>query len=1059
MAKVNAYNLTKQISKSANELLDDILKSQEQVGNRIETIKRIEMDLLKKQQAQEADAQAKAFSEEKSGSEPAVQAPIVEPTVNADVSATSNTADITAKSTEEKPTKKKTTTKTKVDVTLEASKSEDEKPAEIKVEKAPTIEDKPAEVQKADQVQATTENAAANKPAQTGSLNRNTTQPQTGLVRNTNQPGTGTGTATYRNNNQQQTGFVRNTNQPGTGTGTATYRNNNQQQTGFVRNTNQPGTGTGTATYRNNNQQQTGFVRNTNQPSTGTGTGTATYRNNNQPGTYNRPAGQSTYNNQGTGTGTATYRNNNQPGTYNRPAGQSTYNNQGTGSGTATYRNNNQQQGGYSRPAGQQGGYNNTQGGYNNRPAGGQQSGYNNRPAGGQQGGFNKSNSSYGARGKAAAPTLAPPLEKERVSNYDPNKSTYDNKKHDYDKKSTSRKLILNKTQNSFDDSRYHKGRKKKPFEAKTFIEPIKIDKATVTGDTLTIKEFSEKIGKPASDIIKKLLLLGVMATINNEIDYDMATLIANEYGIELEQKFDKTYEEVMIGEYEESEDKGAHTRPPVVTIMGHVDHGKTSLLDFIRTSSIVKGEAGGITQHIGAYTVDVNSKMITFLDTPGHEAFTSMRARGAQVTDIAILVIAADDGIMPQTIEAINHAKAAEVPIIVAITKIDRPNINIERIKQQLTEQSLLIEEWGGETVVVPLSSHTGEGIPQLLEMILLVADVQELTADPEKPAKGAIIEAKLDKGRGPVATVLVQNGTLRTGDTIIAGVAYGRVRALINDKGERIDSAGPSVPVEVLGFSEVPEAGDTLYVVGEDKLSKQVAEERRDKIKADQLKTISKVTLDDLFTHISEGNIKELPLVIKADVQGSAEAIKQSLEKLSNENVRVRVIHSGVGAITKHDILLATASNGIIIGFNVRPDQSARTSPDFDNVDIRTYRVIYKAIEDVEKAMKGLLDPVFKEVILGHAEVRQIFKVSNIGTIAGSYVQDGKITNNSSVRVLREGVVVHEGTIDTLKRFKDDAKEVAAGYECGIGLKNFNDVKEGDIYELYVDEQVITD
>ncbi|GEM_PF-176021 len=1051
MAKVNAYNLTKQISKSANELLDDILKSQEQVGNRIEKIKILEMDLLKKQQAQEFDAQAKASKEENSGKEPAAQAPIVEPTANSVDVDVSKPTEITAQSSEEKPAKKKTSVaKAKSDATLDVAKSEDEKPAEAKIEKAPATENKPADTQ-ATSAQPTTGEVAENKPAQPGSLNRNTNQQQTGFVRNTNQPGTGTGTATYRNNNQQQTGFVRNTNQPGTGTGTATYRNNNQQQTGFVRNTNQPGTGTGTATYRNNNQQQTGFVRNTNQP--GTGTGTATYRNNNQQQTgFVRNTNQP-----GTGTGTATYRNNNQ--TYNRTPGQSTSNNQGTGSGTATYRNNNQQQGGYSRPAGQQGGYNNNQGGYNNRPAGGQSS-YNNRPTGGQQGGYNKSNSSYGSsRGKPAAPVLAPPLEKERVSNYDPNKSAYDNKKHDYDKKSASRKLILNKTQNSFDDSRYHKGRRKKSQEPKMYIEPIKIDKATVTGDTLTIKEFSEKIGKPASGIIKKLLLLGVMATINNEIDYDMATLIANEYGIELEQKFDKTYEEVMIGEYEESEDNSALTRPPVVTIMGHVDHGKTSLLDYIRTTSVVKGEAGGITQHIGAYTVDVNSKIITFLDTPGHEAFTSMRARGAQVTDIAILVVAADDGIMPQTIEAINHAKAAEVPIIVAITKIDRPNTNIERIKQQLTEQSLLPEEWGGETVVVPLSSKTGEGIPQLLEMILLVAEVQELTADPDKPAKGAIIEAKLDKGRGPVATVLIQNGTLRTGDTIIAGVAYGRVRALIDDKGERIDSAGPSVPVEVLGFSEVPEAGDTLYVVGEDKLSKQVAEERRDKIKADQLKTISKVTLDDLFTHISEGNIKELPLVIKADVQGSAEAIKQSLEKLSNENVHVRVIHSGVGAITKHDILLATASNGIIIGFNVRPDQSARTSPDFDNVDIRTYRVIYKAIEDVEKAMKGLLDPVFKEVILGHAEVRQIFKVSNIGTIAGSYVQDGKITNNSSVRVLREGVVIHEGTIDTLKRFKDDAKEVAAGYECGIGLKNFNDVKEGDIYELYVDEQVITD
>ena len=1030
MAKVNAYNLTKQISKSANELLDDIMKSQEQVNSKIEKIKKIEIDLIKKQQANEALAASNALPESS-----------VKPITAESAEKNKDTLDKQPASSKVKDSTQVQSEAKADDTIVKAAVKEqpvEQKPLETKPEIKQQTDAKPALDTTPEAGQRTFKPAAReDRPQGTATYRNQNTDQRPAYPRNNQNQQSGD----YRNNQgtyNNQNNYNRNNNQQ-----QGSYNRNDNQQGGFNRNNQQQGTYNNQNNFnRNNNQQQGTYNRNDNQQG-GYNRSQGTYnnqnnfnRNNNQQGTYNRTNNQQgTYN-----------RNDNQQGGYNRSQG--TYNNQNN------FNRNNNQQGTYNRTNNQQGSFNrndNQQGG--NRPGG-----FVKRD--GQQGGFNRPNN-YGPRNKAPqAPVLAPPVEKERVSNYDPNKSAYDSKRYDHEKKTASRKLILTKNQfNDDENSRHYKGRKKKPLEQKTYIEPIVIEKAIITGTTITIKEFSEKIGKPSSDIIKKLLLLGVMATINNEIDFDMATLIANDYGIELEQKIDKTYEEVMIGAYEESEDSALLTRPPVVTIMGHVDHGKTSLLDYIRRTSVVKSEAGGITQHIGAYTVDVNNKSITFLDTPGHEAFTSMRARGAQVTDIAILVVAADDGVMPQTIEAINHAKAAEVPIIVAITKIDRPNSNIDRIKQQLTEQSLVPEEWGGDTVVVELSSKTGEGIPQLLEMILLVAEVQELAADPSKPAKGAIIEAELDKGRGPVATVLVQNGTLRTGDTIIAGVAYGRVRAMIDDKGNRVDSAGPSVPVEVLGFSEVPEAGDTLYAVSEDKLSKQVAEERKDKIKADQLKAISKVSLDDLFTHISEGNMKELNIVIKADVQGSAEALKQSLEKLTNEDVRVRVIHSGVGAITKHDILLATASNGIIIGFNVRPDQSARASQDFDNVDIRTYRVIYNAIEDVEKAMKGLLDPVYKEVVLGHAEVRQTFKVSGVGTIAGCYVLDGKATNSSKVRVLRDGIVIHEGTIDTLKRFKDDAKEVNSGYECGIGLKNFNDVKEGDTYEFFIDEQVISE
>ncbi len=604
-------------------------------------------------------------------------------------------------------------------------------------------------------------------------------------------------------------------------------------------------------------------------------------------------------------------------------------------------------------------------------------------------------------------------------------------------------------------DEEYRGSRKrvKKPqAEKKVAPEPVKIEKAVITGDTVSVKVFAEKTGKPVSEILKKLLLLGMMCNINSQIDFDTAQLVASEFEIELEQKIEQTAEDVLVQNDEAVEnDEEAVNRPPVVTIMGHVDHGKTSLLDKIRRSKITESEAGGITQHIGAYQISINKKPITFIDTPGHEAFTAMRARGAQVTDVAILVVAADDGVMPQTVEAINHAKSAGVPIIIAINKIDKEGANVERIKTELTEYNLVAEEWGGDTIMVPVSAQTGEGIDNLLEMIILVSEMADLKANPNRLAKGTIIEAKLDKGRGPVATVLIQNGTLKLSDTIVAGTAYGRVRAMVNDNGKNVKSAGPSDAVEVIGFSEVPEAGDILYAVEQDKLSKQVVEERKDKQKAEMLKKMSKISLDDLFNQIAEGQIKDFNIIIKADVQGSVEAVKQSLEKLSTDEVRVRAIHCGVGAIKETDVMLASASNAIIIGFNVRPDNMASIAAEREKVDIRLYRIIYNAIEDIEKAMKGLLDPEFEEVILGHVEVRQTFKVSSIGTIAGCYVTDGKITRNSSVRLLRDNVVVYEGKISSLKRFKDDAKEVLQGFECGLSLENYNDIKEADVIEAF--------
>ncbi len=594
---------------------------------------------------------------------------------------------------------------------------------------------------------------------------------------------------------------------------------------------------------------------------------------------------------------------------------------------------------------------------------------------------------------------------------------------------------------------------KNKPKREK--IKEVKQELIIKIPNEITVGELASRMKKSPAEIIKQLMLLGVMANVNQDIDYDTAALIAEELGIKYEREIILTLEEQLFTQ-EEDKEEDLKPRPPVVVVMGHVDHGKTSLLDAIRNANVTSTEAGGITQHIGAYRVNINNKDITFLDTPGHEAFTAMRARGAQVTDVAILVVAADDGIMPQTIEAINHAKAAGVSIIVAINKMDKEAANKDRVMQELTEYELVPEEWGGDTICVPVSAVKHDNIDTLLEMVLLVAELKDLKANPDKLATGTVIEAKLDKGRGPVATVLVQGGTLKIGDIVVAGTAVGKVRAMINDKGQRIKTAGPSMPVEIQGLGEVPTGGDTFHAITDERKARQLVENRKQDIKEEGFKAQQKVTLDNLFEHISEGEMKELNIIVKADVQGSVEAVRQSLEKLTNEEVRVRVIHGGVGAVSESDVMLANASNAIIVGFNVRPDAGATIAAERDNVDIRLYRVIYQAIEEMEAAMKGLLDPKFVEKIIGHAEVRDTFKISGVGTIAGSYVTDGKIQRNSNVRIVRDGIVVFEGNLDSLKRFKDDAKEVASGYECGMGFERFNDVKVGDVVECYIDEEV---
>mgnify|MGYP000513706268 CR=1 FL=1 len=573
--------------------------------------------------------------------------------------------------------------------------------------------------------------------------------------------------------------------------------------------------------------------------------------------------------------------------------------------------------------------------------------------------------------------------------------------------------------------------------------------------DEISVGELASRMKKTASEVIKQLFKLGVFASVSDVIDYDTAALVAMELGCKVEKEVIVTVEERLIDDHEDKPED-LLPRAPVVVVMGHVDHGKTSLLDYIRNAHVASGEAGGITQHIGAYQVQIKGKPITFLDTPGHEAFTSMRARGAMITDIAILVVAAEDGIKPQTVESINHAKAAEIPIIVAINKMDKPDANPERIKQQLTEYGLVAEDWGGDTIICPISAKTGMGIDNLLEMVALTAEVAELKANPNRAASGAVVEARLDKGRGPIATLLVQNGTLHQGDIIIAGTAVGRVRAMMSDKGQKLTTAGPSVPVEITGLGEVPEAGAHFNAVADERLARELVEQRKEEEKRKANAPITKVSLEDLFSQIQAGEMKNLNIIVKADVMGSVEAVKASLEKISNDEVRVRVIHGAVGAINESDVMLAATSNAIIVGFNVRPDAAARDSAARNHVDMRMYRVIYDAIDEIEAAMKGMLAPKFREAVIGHAEIRQTYKVSSVGTVAGCYVQDGKIQRACDVRIVRDGIVVHEGHLASLQRFKDSVKEVAQGYECGLSFEKYNDIKVGDIVEAYVMEQI---
>ena len=647
------------------------------------------------------------------------------------------------------------------------------------------------------------------------------------------------------------------------------------------------------------------------------------------------------------------------------------------------------------------------------------------------------------------------------------NLDKYDEKLQDMAERSGDRRDLERGSKEKFRNNR-NRNNRQQPFSGKRKQEEaekmrrlqLEIAKKTPLTvkipDEISVGELASRMKKTGAEVVKCLMKNGVMASLSQMIDFDTASFVAEELGCKVEKEVVVTIEEKLIDDHKDSADE-LQPRAPVVVVMGHVDHGKTSLLDYIRNAHVASGEAGGITQHIGAYQVQINGKPITFLDTPGHEAFTSMRARGAMVTDIAILVVAAEDGIMPQTVESINHAKAAGIPIIVAINKMDKPEANPERIKQQLTEYGLVCEEWGGDTIVCPISAKTGMGVDNLLEMLTLTAEVGELKANPNRAAQGTVIEARLDKGRGPVATLLVQNGTLHQGDIIIAGTSVGRVRAMVSDKGQRITEAGPSVPVEITGLSEAPSAGATFNAVADEKLARELVEQRKAEEKAKANAPVTKVSLEDLFSQIQAGEMKNLNLIVKADVQGSVEAVKASLEKLSNEEVRVRVIHGGVGAINESDVMLASTSQAIIVGFNVRPDAAARESAARANVDMRMYRVIYDAINEIEAAMKGMLAPKFREVLLGHAEVRQTYKVSGVGTVAGCYVQDGKLQRKDcQVRLVRDGIVIHEGVLASLQRFKDSVKEVQAGYECGLSIEKFNDIKEGDIVEAFTMEQI---
>ena len=668
-----------------------------------------------------------------------------------------------------------------------------------------------------------------------------------------------------------------------------------------------------------------------------------------------------------------------------------------------------------------------------------------------------------GAKFNGAATAASAPAAQAPKKNFGPDKKkqSYEKTYVEKERRAPSKRALQKQQGASIEDfdenkSGYRKLRVKKD-KGKQNNQTIKIEKAVVTTDEIPLKILSEKLGISAVEITKRLFKEGIMKTVNESIDYDTAALLAAGLGIELEYKPEKTAEEVLFEQQADTveEIESLVPRAPVVTVMGHVDHGKTSLLDYIKNTKVAAGEAGGITQHIGAYTVNVNGKGITFIDTPGHEAFTAMRARGAQVTDIVILVVAADDGVMPQTIEAINHAKAAGVTIIVAVNKIDKTGANVDKVKQELTAQGLVPEEWGGDTMLCPISCKTGEGIDNLLESLLLVAEMKELLANPAREARGIVIEARLDKGKGPVATVLVQNGTLHTGDNLISGMVTGRVRAMIDDKGRTVKEAGPSMAVNVLGLEEVPNSGDSIYAVSQS-LMKQVMDERKRKESESMIKAASKVSLDDIFNNIAEGNLKNLNLIIKGDVQGSVEAIKQSVVKLSNDEVKVKVIHSGAGAVTETDVMLADSSNAIILGFNVRPDTKAKALAERSKVDVRSYRIIYDLLDDVEAALKGMLAPRYQEIFLGKCEVRQTFKITGVGNIAGCYVLDGKIVRGGKLRIYRDDVLVVEGNVKQLKRFKDDVKEVAAGFECGCAIEGFNDIQIGDIIECYLIEQI---
>ena len=861
---------------------------------------------------------------------------------------------------------------------------------------------------------------------------------QSGYSNNRNQDGSyNSRQGGYNNNNRNQDGSYNNNRQGG-------YNNNNRNQDGSYNNNRQGG-------YNNSNRNQDGSYNNNRQ-------GGYNNSNRNQDGSYNNNRQGGGYNNNNRNQD-GSYNNNRQGGGYNNNNRNQdgSYNNNRQGGYNNNNRNqdgsyNNNRQGGYNNNnRNQDGSYNNRQGGYAGRSQSGQGGYSNNR----QGGGYNNTRSQDGRSQGQGGPRTQGRSGQSSVIKQD----SYVKPSVIQNQKQTSKKLD-NKQKDRFDkrerDDFNKKADKLAPSARKAIKqEPVKPAepeiKSIILPEVLTIKELADKMKLQPSAIVKKLFLQGKVVTINQEVDYETAESIALEFEYLCEKEIKIDVIEELLKDVEDVEDTLV-TRPPVVCVMGHVDHGKTSLLDAIRESNVIAKEAGGITQHIGAYVVDVDGQKITFLDTPGHEAFTAMRMRGAQSTDIAILVVAADDGVMPQTIEAISHAKAAGVEIIVAINKIDKPSANVERVKQELTEYELVPEDWGGSTIFVPVSAHTKEGIQTLLEMILLVAEVKELKANPDRSARGLVIEAELDKGKGPVATVLVQKGTLHVGDSIAAGACFGKVRAMIDDRGRRVKEAKPSVPVEILGLNDVPNAGEIFVSTKTEKEARTFADtfikEGREKLLED---TKAKMSLDDLFSQIKAGNVKELNIIIKADVQGSVEAVKQSLVKLSNEEVVVKVIHGGVGAINESDVSLASASNAIIIGFNVRPDATARSIAEREKVDLRLYRVIYQAIADVEAAMKGMLDPVFEEQVIGHAVVRQTFKASGVGTIAGSYVTDGKFVRGCSCRITRDKDLIFEGSLASLKRFKDDVKEVKEGYECGLVFEKFNDLLEDDQIEAY--------